>query len=116
MEWSFNYHGPRLAKPDPRCATCGAEATKDCPTHRQGYALGCAHCAAAQGKGCQAHWGLEAAILACPVAEDAKGDFGLVKSLILGEPTIENAEKVIVTVRGSRLGRVRELVLFIRPV
>jgi hypothetical protein len=64
MECHFNYQGPIAPYDDPRCTTCHAGHTKECPTHGKGFALGCAHCATAQGAPCQAHWGLEAALKA----------------------------------------------------
>jgi len=116
MEWGFNYSGPREPITDPRCTTCKAGQIQECPTHAKGFALGCAHCVAAQGGPCHGHWGLEAALKACPVSEDAKNDFETVRSLILSEPTIQDAKIVMIVARGSRIGVVRELSLMVRPL
>lgn len=87
FEWGFNYSGPREARVEPGCVTCAAGTTQRCPTHGENYAKNCAHCASAQGKPCQAHWGLEAALEGhrANVEPDALADYDLAANMILAE-------------------------------
>jgi hypothetical protein len=96
MEASFHYHGPIAKTDDPKCVTCVAMRTKECPTHQKGYAEGCAHCVAAKGGPCQAHWGLEAALKghAPNVSEDAKDEFEDASARLLKQATSSKASGI----------------------
>lgn len=72
VEYAFRYSGPIQPEPHPRCVTCDATRKKECPTHGTSFTKGCAHCDAAQGGPCQAHWGLKAAMDHHPVPDDVR--------------------------------------------
>lgn len=117
MEWAFHYSGPRDPAADPRCQTCRAALTKECPTHAKGFAEGCAHCDAAKGGPCRGHWGLEAALAdhANNVEEEARSDYEAASVLVLAEPAHPKALGVSVDMRGSRIAGLREYAISVRP-
>jgi hypothetical protein len=86
------------------CTTCVAGQTKKCPTHGAGYADGCAHCTAAKGSLCQAHWGLKNALDFAGgnpeiIGPESKPDFETAKAIVLAEVT--KKPNLRVTMRGS---------------
>ena len=101
MEWSFHYHGPREPRMDYKCVTCLASKTEECPTHGKAPPPeGCAHCLAAAGGPCQAHWGIQAALDAHVVEDDAKADFALAKAFVESEMASCTAKLVLVRAFG----------------
>lgn len=62
MHWSFYYAGPIEPTQDANCTTCLATLQKKCPAHGTSATESCAHCAAAKGAPCHAHWGVKRAL------------------------------------------------------
>lgn len=108
FEFGFHYSGPIDATPDMDCTTCRSQSTKKCPTHGQQYAQGCAHCASAQGAPCQGHWGMAAALdeygTRLTAGSDSAVDFGLAKTIVLGEPPTPGKTSVTINIRSDRGG------------
>lgn len=108
FEWGFHYAGPLAPTSDRRCVTCNAKASGECPSHEKRFMLGCAHCVAAQGGECQAHWGLDAALahFEAPatgaLTEEARADYEAAKSLLLLDAApLADKPRIVVSMRGS---------------
>jgi len=101
FDWHFHYDGPVDPAEDYDCVTCLAGKRKRCPTHGTPDA-GCAHCRAAAGHPCQAHWGIRAAFAAhesC-VSERSKSDYAAARALV--ESELASAGRAVsVDMRGS---------------
>jgi hypothetical protein len=108
--WAFHYAGPLFDEPDFSCVTCLAGKQKKCPSHGTGYAQGCAHCLAAQGGACHAHWGLDAAwahflgeVCAPGSVPDAKTAIALAQ-VDLGQLGAESARQITIDLKGTGAG------------
>jgi hypothetical protein len=107
--WAFHYSGPLGPLPDFGCVTCLAAQAKKCPAHGVGFALQCAHCAAAQTGDCHGHWGLLRAVeyyagQICPPGSVADFKRGLELARAEIEQLEPGAQQVTIDLSGSGSG------------
>lgn len=119
FEWAFHYAGPLESLADSRCITCRSAQAAEClAEHGKRPMTGCAHCHAAQGGGCHAHWGLASALayyeqtILPTLPTSCAADYATVKPLL---PPLKK-RSVVVDMRSSRPGGGEPREVFIRAI